>query len=193
MGMLIEDGKGRGRMAAVNDDNRLEVASVVIPIINNSAGNGDTYTLLGNHTVQSADTEENVIYLLNSNTSMHIHVQSFNYAVFSTEAVWLRTYFAVTRTSGGTARSPTQLNRGSAKQAGITSYDNSSNDLVLVTTNQVQFTEVVIPGINTLSVCYDGAILMGPGDSLRVTAEGGDVGDKVTVGLLFYECSGESV
>lgn len=186
MGFRLEDGKGRGRFASVDHDNRMEVASITLPMIASQARIGNAFALLGRHTIQSTAATENVAFIRNDNTAAYVHMQTLTYAVAATAELLLTVGFESSRTSGGLSVSPVQLFRGSAKESGIVAWDNSSNDLVAGVTSLENFSEVRMASIYTAHFESTGSVILGPGDTLLVRAVG-TAGDKITVGSFLYE------
>ena len=189
MGFRIEDGKGRGRFAAVDHENRLEVSAVTLPLAADRAHEGNAFSIMGEHTLQASATEENVLHFQNGNADKHVHFFSTVLAVETSNTMTVRKYFSATRTSGGTSKIPVQLNRGSAAESGVVAYDNSSNNLVLGTTSQVQYCTTRFGSTFTRQLSHADSIILGPGDTFHVTVEGNS-GAKITATIFIYE-SGE--
>jgi len=188
MGFRVEDGKGRGYYASVDHDNRLEVASITLPLAADRSHEGLSFSLVGEHTLQASATEESVMYFRNGNSDKHMHLFSSTMCVEASNALTIRKYFESTYTSGGTSKTPVQLNRGSAKESGIVVYDNSSNNLVLGTTSQVKFFTARFGTTGTFQFGLSDAVILGPGDTIRITAEGTS-GAKVSATMFIYETS----
>ena len=186
MSLRIEDGKGRGKYASVDHDNRLEVAAITLPLITSQAHEGRAFALLGRHTIESTGATENVAFIQNSNTNAHVHMQTLTYAVNATAEILLNVGFEASRTSGGTAITAVQLFRGSAREAGIVAHDNSSDDLVCGIASLEDFSEIRMASISTAHFESTGVVILGPGDTLLIRAKG-TVGDQVTVGSFLYE------
>lgn len=187
----IEDGKGRGRFASVSMENLLEVSSITTPIVASASKKGDAFGLVGEHTIQVTDTEENVAYIRNGNSSKYVYFTGVTLAVDASAKMQVSGYFNVSRTSGGLSIVPAQLNQGSAKESGVQFYDNSTNDLVLVTTAQKRYWTALFSTIQTASFPIENAIILGPGDTIRVTVKG-TATDMVYMIAFVYECNPES-
>lgn len=186
MGFRIEDGTGKGKFAAVSVTNRLNVDAVTTPVISDAAFNGDAYSIVGSHTLQSSDTDENVIYIKNQNADKLLYLQSIRFATKTSTGVLGKNVFGTTRTSGGTLKTPVQLNRGSAKLSGAVAYDNSTNNLVLVTTQMVEFARFRVGMTATFLAQSDGAIILGPADTWSVIAQGA-AGNIIDVSIFCFE------
>jgi len=186
MGFRIEDGKGLGRFASVDSNLRLEVSSVTTPIISSRSQTGDSFSILGHHTIQASATTENLAFIQNGNADKNIYIQTVTYAVQITGVIELILAFGATRTSGGTVKTPVQLNRGSAKASGLLAWDNSSNNLVLGTTLAEDFSYIRLGLSSSAYFTSEGSVVLGPGDALYARVIG-TAGDKVTAGSFFYE------
>ena len=186
MGFRIEDGKGRGKFAAVDSDNHLEVASITLPKIAAVSHDGGAFAMIGRHTIQVTDTVENFAYVLNNNSNKHVHIQSVTIAVKTSTGVLFTLSFGPTRTSGGTLKTPVQLNRGRATQSGVIVYDNSANNLVLGVTALEDFSEARFGMTMTAQLNGADAVILGPGDTLCARGTG-TAGDIVTAHAFMYE------
>ena len=188
MGFSIEDGKGRGRYASVDIDNHLEVASITLPRIASISRSGSAFAMLGRHTIQSTDTVENFAFVQNGNSNKSVHISSVTIAVKTSTGVLFTLSFGPTRTSGGTAKIPVQLNRGRAAASGVVVYDNSSNDLVLGVTSLEDFSEARLGMTASAQLQGQDAVILGPGDTLCARGAG-TAGDMVTAHAFLYEIS----
>jgi len=187
MGFRIEDGTGRGRTAKVNELNRLEVSAVTLTEISDIARSGGAFSVVARHTIQADSTEENLLYIKNNNDAKCIHLHSIRLAAKVTAAgLLVISYFDPVRVSGGTEKEAVQLNRQKAKAADADLYDNSSNDLSLTLTAAKEFAEFRLGATGTAFFESDGALVLGPGDTFGMTAEGID-GDLVTASIFFFE------
>jgi hypothetical protein len=185
MGFRIEDGKGTGKFAAVSARNRLNVSAVTTPIVSDASFDGDAYSLVGSHTLQASDTDENVFFLKNDNADKLVYLQSLRFAT-ETVGVIGKSVFGTTRTSGGSAKTAVQLNRSSAKSSSVTAYDNSTNNLVLDVTQALEFARFRVGTTMTFFAQSDGAIILGPGDTWAIRAQG-TAGDIIDISTFFFE------
>jgi hypothetical protein len=186
MGFRIEDGKGRGKFASVNERNLLNVAAVTTPIISNASKLGDAYSVFGEHTIQAADTDENVLFLRNDKSNVDVYLQSLRLSCKTSTGVIVKNYFNTTYTSGGTTRTSVQLNRGSAKTSGMFCRDNASNNLVVTTTTLEEFTRFRMGLTTTILAISEGALILGPGDGYLTRCQGA-IGDIVNENIFFFE------
>lgn len=190
MSFRIEDGTGHGHFARVNEANRLEVASITLPVIADVAHAGGAFSVVGRHTIQADSTEENLLYIQNNNPIKHIHLHSIRLAAKVTAAGLVAiSYFDPVRVSGGVAKESVQLNRQRAHAADVNMYDNSSNNLSLTLTAAKEFAEFRVGTSGTAFFASEGALILGPGDTWCMTVEGTD-GDSVTASLFFFEAEG---
>jgi len=186
MGFRIEDGTGQGRYARVDSDNRLEVAALTLPLIAERSHNGDAYSVVGEHTIQSTGTEEHVLHIQNNNSNKHVHFSNITISAETSTLLDVEFMVATTYTSGGTAKTPVQLNRGSAKLSGLVAYDNSSNDLVIADSLEEKFCGAKFGSTMTVQMSGGDAVILGPGDSMLVQAYGTS-GDVVGISAFVYE------
>ena len=186
MGFRIEDGLGRGKFASVDSENHLEVASVVLPKIASVSHDGAAFSIIGRHTFQVTDTVENIAFVQNNNSNKHVHLSSVTIAVKTSTGVLFTLSFGPTRTSGGTLKTPVQLNRGKAASSGVTVYDNSANSLVLGVTALEDFSEARLGMTMSAQLQGQDAVILGPGDTLCARGSG-TAGDLITAHAFMYE------
>lgn len=186
MGFRIEDGKGRGNFVSVDGDNHLEVAAISLSKISSVADKGGAFGVMGRHTFQSTGATENILLVQNSNANKHVHIRSFIFGVETSTDVLATASFAATRTSGGTSKKPTQLNRGRADTSGIVVYDNSSNDLVLGVSLLEDFLETRFAAIETVQLDIADVVIIGPGNTVCFRGAG-TAGDLITISAFVYE------
>jgi hypothetical protein len=186
MGFRIEDGLGRGKFASVDHENHLEVASVVLPKIASVSHEGAAFSIIGRHTFQVTDTVENIAFVQNNNANKHVHLSSVTIAVKTSTGVLFTLSFGPTRTSGGTVKTPVQLNRGKAAASGVAVYDNSSNNLVLGVTALEDFSEARLGMTSSAQLQGQDAVILGPGDTLCARGSG-TAGDLITAHAFMYE------
>ena len=185
MGFRIEDGYGSGRFAKVDSAHRIEVAATSIPIIADAARNGYAFSIVGHRTLASSN-EENVLILRNDNPSLDVHLQSIRMSVKTSTDVELKFYFGATYTSGGTAITPVQLNRGSARSSGVIGYENSGTALVVGTTAAEEFSNQRVATTGSTFLTSEGAIILGPGDTYLMTGKGAS-GDLIEGVIFMFE------
>lgn len=184
-GFRIEDGGGNGREALVNADKRLETYSITLPNIQSASDEGNAYSIIGRRTLASSSAE-NVLWFQNNNTNKHVHVETLFLAAKTTNGVLFSTYFNGAYTSGGTAKTPVQLNRSSAKTASVTAYENSGTTLVVSTASLVEFFTTRIGTTDGWSYNSQGAFILGPGDNFLLRATGTS-GDLIEATVLLFE------
>jgi len=190
MGFRIEDGRGRGNFASVDRDKHLEVASIVLPKISSISKDGGAFSLIARHTFQVTDTVENIAFVQNANSDKQVHISSVTFAVKVTSYVIATLSFNPSRTGGGTAKIPVQLNRSRAAASGVVVYDNSSNDLVLGVTAIEDFSEARFGITSSAQLNGQDAVILGPGDTLCLRGSG-TAGDLITASAFMYEVSNE--
>lgn len=191
MSIKLEDGGGNGRFATVNASKQLDVAATTVPIIADASHDGYAFSIVGRRTLASSN-EENVLFVRNDNTQLDVHIADIRFSVNSAAAgVEGILYFDATYTSGGTAKTPVQLNRGSARVSGVKAYDGSGSALVLGTTSEEEFHICRLSGVKSELMKSDDAIILGPGDSLHITAKGTSA-DTVAVTVVCFEKLHES-
>jgi hypothetical protein len=186
MGFRIEDGLGRGKFASVNAENHLEVASVTLPKIASVSHDGQAFSIIGRHTFQSTGATENIAFVQNNNSNKHVHLSSVTIAVKTSTGVLFTLSFGPTRTSGGTLKTPVQLNRGKAAASGVVVYDNSANNLVLGVTALEDFSEARFGMTMSAQLQGQDAVILGPGDTLCARGSG-TAGDLITAHAFMYE------
>jgi hypothetical protein len=163
MGLPIEDGKGKGNVAHVNDDNQLVVRAITQPDVEfYSEIKGDAYTWNSSY---SATGGQEVISLKNTSSSKDLIIEEI--IVGSTvNQVW--TLFEVTSgTAAGTTITGQNLNLGSGNVASQTAFGNASVTGSL-TGNNILFAQSLANEGKILDL--KGALILKLGDEIALTA-----------------------
>ena len=175
---VIKDGTGQGYLAGVTEHNRLKSLSLVITAPATSADAGEAFLVDGQTTIVAA-TEKTVIILVNSGSEelelgrVIISVQNQQPAATgagtSTVTV-VKIYIGnATVTAGGTTKTASNANTGSANQLEATV---TTNNPTLGGTD-TKVTELYFLADDCQLINYLGDIVVAPGGSFRVTCTGG--------------------
>jgi len=165
--MFIEDGRGSGRKAEVDDHHRLSVACVTEnEIAHQSRVHGLAYTWTHSYNYAAADT---ILALRNDSTTQNLIIDRIIIASDTTTAVTVHSPSGTTFT--GTAVTGVNLNRQSGNVALATAKGDETGN----TQANVIFENIILANAPII-MPVEGAIILGYLDELAV--------DFVTVGTL---------
>jgi hypothetical protein len=121
MGLLIEDGKGRGYISSVSESNRLNVSAKSNPrAYYISRDDGLAFTL--NSVDADADAGDIICYLKNTSATRNMYIGQIHFA--GANAVLWKTW-VVSGVAGGTSITASNLNLTSGKSAEATAFGNN--------------------------------------------------------------------
>lgn len=189
MGLMIEDGTGKGYVAKVDSDNRLESSSVSRTKISDiSDHKGMAFSAYCRRNIAAADTAEYISYFINNgknNVVVSKAVISAKITVYGTFEI----YVDPTYVSGGDTVIPLNLNRTSSLASNVAVKHGRTTPLVLTITdaNELICVKFQIGGGNTYMLEFWDALILGNGDSLGGYVKGGTIGDEFRLTWLFYE------
>jgi hypothetical protein len=186
---VIKDGTGTSLLARVDIQNRLHTVSISQTEIAHTSVHGEaSFSVIGTTTIV-ASTEKTILILINNPTSINtiaigglrIALQGESGKVTTFKAYLGRSTF----TSGGTIRTPTNLNANSPVSLDVSTY----SDNPTLGGSDIQFQQAFEENTVTLDTDFDGSIVMPPSSSIRITVTGdtGAAGTKVAfVRFLYY-------
>ena len=166
MGLQIEDGKGTGKAAEVDENNRLRVYAVTEPEMTaTSHYTGDSYSW----TAVSADIDagDTALLVCNDSTTKHLYISDIY--VWADVATQFKIHFPAYVTPAGTAVIGLNLNRTSGKLAEATAKaDETANvfaaaNVLLTLRNDEGGTEGQTQRVN-----LQGAVILGYHDCIAV-------------------------
>jgi hypothetical protein len=185
---VLKDGTGEGFLAKVNQVNRLAVDAVTIPeIAFHSLTDGTAFQIEGETTITAA-TEKTVLVLINDgNDTIAIERVFVSIQGESGIVTTIKLYVGnKTLTSGGTAKSLVNLNVTSSTTMSVTIREN--NPTLGGSDSKIQ--EFYMESTDSIDTEYLGSIILGRGNSIRVTCTGGAgaAGTKnCDVSILLFE------
>lgn len=184
---IITDGKGRGNKAAVDEFNRLISLADSRSIIGRESLNENAYVAYAIHNIQQANVDEQLMFFkVNENIEVVI-----SHIVFSGwgSQIKFEMFFDTTLTSGGTTKTPHNLNRSSSKTLNVTHLDNSANDLTVG--GNTSTNEFLDSRESNDSFLFDfkDALVLGRDNSFSIQVESGTIGDKVRSTIFYYKRS----
>ena len=135
MGIQIEDGLGTGVLAAINSEHRLRTLGIsggMSTHVSVDDVEGGVYTVIATATIAGAGTYY-PFFIINNDPSFLLIPDRIMVEVVGTTGGtaipnagdYFSLLFNTTYTSGGTAFTPTNLNRTSTKVANVTAYYNN--------------------------------------------------------------------
>lgn len=131
MDVTLTSGSGNGRDAVVNEEGRLQVGALSIPVqMHEAAKNGRAFQLVG-----EANPNNNTVVVLQINNTSVTRALVFTYlraqligsggTAFPATAHYVEINYDQTYSSGGTAETATNTNAGSSTASETTAYDNN--------------------------------------------------------------------
>lgn len=191
MGLMIEDGTGKGYIAKVDSDNRLESSSVSLTKISDiSDHKGMAFSAYCRRNIAAADTNEYISYFINNGANI-VHVSKIVISAKITTHGTFEIYVDPTYVSGGDTVIPLNLNRTSSLTSNVAIKHARTTTLVLTVTNENELACVKFQpgGGNAYVLEFWDALILGNGDSLGGYVKGGTIGDEFRLTWLFYEHS----
>lgn len=192
MNGMIKDGTGKGYLAKVDDHGRLSVAANLISHMQHHAlWHKNLYIL--NYNVTLPDANETPLALfknLDGTKDFEIYFAD----VSSNAAVEVKWRFDDEYTSGGTAITPINTNRGSGATLSTSVVEvyegGTAGDLVLDSTNGVQFHRTWQGANSSHHMNFEGSMIITSSKSASMTVTGA-AGDKVNLtAILAYHDAG---
>lgn len=183
----ILDGTGSGKRLKIDSNNRAVTQAIIKDEMTDvSERDGEAYIFAsGDFTaLTTTDTETGFFYLLNDNPDKELHIKSIR-TCGDVVQKW-RLYKEV---SGGTlisnavAGSSNNINLTKSNTAQATVYKGADGDTVTGGT----MLEHWINGVGYSTEDLDGALVLGKGDSLTLTAEVPTAGDLCCRIVAYYE------
>ena len=120
MGIRLEDGLGSGKSAGVTTYHQLQTKATTEPVLSFASSRGESFVVYTKHQIQADDTNEQVFFIKNASATKHVHLHEVIFTVNSNTdgyGVKWEMYFDTTRSGGGTAFTPLNMNRGSGKRS----------------------------------------------------------------------------
>jgi hypothetical protein len=189
---IIKDGTGEGYLAKVDSDNFLHVSARTYTLMTNvSIRDQFAFSAIGTTQIV-ANTEKTVLIIINNAASLiPVAVKSIVQSLQgeSGKPVTFKGYVGKkTYTSGGTQITPANFYAGSSNILNVTIYqDNNPSDLVLGGVDY-EFGRIFMETTGTTEFLFDGAMIIPPGGSGRVTVTGatGAAGTNYAVEVVQY-------
>jgi hypothetical protein len=167
---VIKDGSGSSFLAGVTGDNRLQTEAIAVTdYAHSSQENGNAFQSFGTTTITAA-TEKNVFVLIN-NSSSPIAIKRFVISIQGEtgKPVTIKGYIgSKTYTSGGTTKTPVNLNPSSLEISNVTFV--SDNPTLGGSDNQT--IELYLESTGVTIGDQDGMIILGKDNSTRITCTG---------------------
>lgn len=168
---VIKDGKGTGNVAEVNEINQLSVNAMVQPDAAVGADMGVAWVVDG-QAVMTSGVERTVLIITNSGPAMveiGLTVTSVqNNPMNSGLVTTVKTYIGQATATGGTAKTPVNLNTQFTTQPNVGVTSNSPT----IAGTDTEVTQFYFQMQDTLLIDYQSSIVLSQGGSYRVTATG---------------------
>lgn len=181
MGFEIEDGKGRGYNASVSSAHRLNVSSKSLDrIFYISRDDGRAFNLIS--VVASAAAGDHIAYIKNTSSTRNMYIYRVEF--HSANAALWKLWSVTGTAAGGSALTPSNLNRTSSKTAEATARGDGA--VTSLTTGDILGVHrSAANGEGEMS--YDGALILGPNDAVSVEYDTGTTGAAEVDFLFWYE------
>lgn len=161
MGLTLEDGKGMGNIAEVDNNNRLQVFAVTQTEGTNAAEDGDSYSWANaTYDYAAADT---ILLVRNDSSTYDLHIDKIYISGDTATAVTVHCPTAAF-TIAGTAVTGTNMNRKSGRVAPATAKANETGN----TQGAIIFRGVIVANAAPYVLELDGSIVLGTGHSIGV-------------------------
>lgn len=185
MSTTIRDGKGRGYLAAVNQENRLVVTAQVIEE-RLAATLDELYfeATTGKVTLTDAN-ETGIIYVMNDSSDYDLVIDRVFYDVWASSGGsggGTLKYYKNPTITGGTSITPTNTNFGSRRDCDVT----AKKSLTTIS-GTVWWTAYFSPSSST--ALTEGRIVLKDGDSFAISVEAptGNTSMDISINIAFYE------
>lgn len=184
MGFTIK-GAGDGREVKVSDDNKLETKAVATSLQHYiSHHKGLAYQVSGEISVST--TDDPVLFLENTDSEHNLVVSYIRVETIGVAAAGATAYWTVnlgcSRTSGGAAQTPTNLNLGSSNAADVTAYDGTSSLVVAGGTG----IDRNYKANDNVTYNKEGTIIIPKGYAMCVKFKGSTVAGSARCRISFY-------
>jgi len=178
MGLVLDDGKGRGYSSSVSESLRLNVSSKSNPRIF-YISRDDGLAFVANSTDTSADAGDYIFYIKNTSTTRDLYVERFEYHS-ANAALWK--LWEVTGTASGTSVTASNLNLGSGISAEATCVGNGAIS-GLTTVKQLGTHRNGANGEGDMY--YGDALILTPGKAIAVEYDTGTTG-AAEIDIFFH-------
>jgi len=188
--MYIEDGKGLNGKAAVDSNQKLEVASEAASTLYHKSKKGaSVYVQYAKRNFGVADSNENIFHM--EYTGSGTLCVSKAVCASNAEACKIEFYKSPVYTSGGDLRSAINLNFGSAIPASTIAYISDTSEVQMTVDSDLELMDVRLSstGDTTETVDFEGAIRLRKGDTFGAFGEVTSVAanERVRISLYFWE------
>lgn len=160
--MQLEDGKGRGNVAEVNDDNQLVTNGVIVTHLHfNSEKNGISFSWSsGTYDAAAGDT---ILLIKNTSTTKDLHIHQI-WLSTDTETRVVVHVPATEVTPAGTTITGSNLNTTSAIVAGASAKRDETDN----TQGNIYWAGEIQAATNPLMIDFEGALILGQNESIGV-------------------------
>ncbi len=183
---MIRDGKGRGYLAEVDQDNHLHTfSSTRSRMAYVSADKHTAYSIYGRRNFAASGTDEAVLFFKYTGTK-RFFVDKIMFAGNGANNK-AELYASTTYSTGGTSGAAVNVNLTSALTLSADIYTGQTD--LTVTKGTEEIIDVRF-GVDTETVDFAGALVMGQDDNIYIVGEVGTVGNKIRVMILGFEEEG---
>lgn len=181
MGMIFEDGRGRGSKAGVSSDFRMETStrsnsrSYYI-----SRDDGQVYGVTSHDATAAAGTY--ILYFKNTSTSKDFYIDYIECGGVET-ALW-KVWFVTGTAAGGSALTPTNLNK---KSGNVASATVRGDDSITGLSTDGQIGALRTPANDSHLLAFDDTVVLGTGDAIAIEYDAGTTGIAEVFMRGYYE------
>lgn len=189
MGIFIEDGRGTGKIAGVDENNRLDTAAIMTPLRSAKSLEGE-FGICGTPPLTVTTTGGSILYIKN-NDSRPMKIASMYFfndggSTNYNRPIWVTIYYGYGEpTANMTQGAPANLNKASAKSADVDTYywDEVGNGMTMGGAPSGALYGVSAPYVYELQ--FEGSNILGQNDTIVIGARGIET-SEVTVYITFY-------
>jgi hypothetical protein len=170
----LRDGTGSGRMAKVDNDKRLQTSSVITPVSAHIAeDDGQTYMLASDFiSLTTTGSFNALMYVKNTSATRNLHIETIRTCSTDTGSIQIR---LIKNPTAGTiisdANDSDKLNSNFSSNNSFSGLSYAASGDGKTITDGENFTQFInrSPGHSIQE--YSGGIILGPGDSIGLTAK----------------------
>jgi len=187
--MKLEDGGGSGKLAKIDENQKLSVASESADILyHKSKDKSSVYFQYSKRTFAAASTNEGIFYFEYTGEGTCV-IHKVLVTAKSPLGMKIELYVDSEYTSGGTLRPAVNLDRSSSLPSNTTCYISDASETIMVHDGSLEIADIRLmdSGDTFETLDFNGAIRLKKGNTLACLGEAGAIGDKVRVEVFFSE------
>ena len=188
---IIKDGTGSGKVAKVDEHNRLNTFATTRSRISFvSQEHQSSFMVYAKRDFVAANTDEAILCFTYTGDTM-CFIDSITFSTNSSSAT-IELYADHTTIGGGTQYTPINLNRSSSISSNVTAIigvSGSDGELDISYNEEVdEFLDIRLStGLPSFKYDFNDGFILGRGDSFAIIGKVGSVGDKIRAAVYYFE------